>query len=434
MKLSHLLSTLVALLLLTSLPVVAQNLNTSNLSSSPYNRYGYGHLGSLGNAVTRSMGDVGIAIRSNQYTSLANPASLTAIDTLTMIFTMGLDAQYGYYTEGDANSSKWDAGFSGMSFQAPLWRNFAMSLSLSPYSMVGYGYGGSDETAIPNATIKNDTLTYAGAHQGVGGINNFMLGLGWRAFRNKWVEANIGVNVGWLFGTIEHSGTLVTSSQATGTYLSYELQTRGLYLELGAQYTQRIDANQSVTLGAIFQPKLNLSADTYNLKYSSDSISYSERFRSDVKLPMRWGVGLTYNYARKLTISAEYENTRWSQVKGFDATFSEAEANVFNDAQRISCGVEYQPKVLTNNYFMICRYRAGFSYKTSYLKVNGADLKEYGANLGMSFPVNKRSAFDFGVGYSRLSPSTGSMVTENYLTLNLGVTFNEMMFFRNRLR
>ena len=74
-----------ALFAMTMMPMVAQNLNTSNLTSSPYNRYGYGRLGSMGNTVTRSMGDVGIAIRSNQYTILANPASLTAIDTLSML-------------------------------------------------------------------------------------------------------------------------------------------------------------------------------------------------------------------------------------------------------------------------------------------------------------------------------------------------------------
>jgi hypothetical protein len=66
-----------ALFAMIMTPMVAQNLNTSNLTSSPYNRYGYGRLGSTGNTVTRSMGDVGIAIRSNQYTTLANPASLT---------------------------------------------------------------------------------------------------------------------------------------------------------------------------------------------------------------------------------------------------------------------------------------------------------------------------------------------------------------------
>lgn len=420
---------------MSSLTLVAQNLNTSNLSSSPYTRYGYGRLGSLGNSVTRSMGDVGIALRTNQYTTLANPASLTAIDTLTMIFSMGLDAQYGHYTEGSNTNNKWDAGFSYMSFHAPLWRNFAMSLSLSPYSMVGYYYGTEGKESMPSSISKDDTLAYKSTHNGVGGINNFMFGLGWRAYSNKQMEANVGVNVGWLFGTIEHNGAMATSAQASGTYIDYSMTARGLFLELGLQYTYKFHVDQSVTLGAIWAPQLNLSADTKGVKYSTDSITWSDRFRNDIKLPSRFGLGLTYNIARKLTVTAEYENTLWSKVKGFDTSLNE-QSDLFNDAQRVAAGIEYQPKTLTNNYFKICRYRAGLSYKTSYLKVNGNDFHEIGANIGMSLPINtnKRSAFDIGFGYSGLRPSGNSMLKEDYLTLNVGITFNEMMFFRNRLR
>ena len=422
-----------ALFAMTMTPMVAQNLNTSNLTSSPYNRYGYGRLGSMGNTVTRSMGDVGIAIRSNQYTILANPASLTAIDTLTMIFSVGLDAQYGMFSENGANSSKWDAGFSYMSFQMPLWRNFAMSLSFTPYSMVGYYYGTSDSVAIHSATIRHDTLTYSSQHQGLGGVNNFMLGLGWRAFHNKHVDLNVGANAGWLFGTIEHDGSLSTSSQATSTHLSYEASVRGLLLQFGAHYTQRFLANHSITIGATFSPRLNLSVDTETLKYSADTISRNERYRSAVKLPMKWGVGVSYNIARKLTVTAEYEKTMWNDVAGLNPEF-QAEEGVFNTTQRVAGGVEYQPKVLTNRYFKICRYRAGLSAKSNYLRVNGSSLREYTGSLGMSMPINRRSALDLGVGYSTVRPKNDNMVKENYITINVGLTFNEMMFFRGRLR
>ncbi len=413
--------------------MLAQNLNPSNLSSSPYNRYGYGRMGSVGNTVTRSMGDVGIAVRSNQYTTLANPASLTAIDTLTMIFTVGLDAQLGTYVEDGSRNSKWDAGFSGMSFQAPLWRNFAMSLSLSPYSMVGYYYGSADKMEVQNPTQPHDTLTYGSTHTGVGGINNFMFGLGWRPFRTKMQELSVGANVGWLFGQIQHASTLSTSAQANNTFVMYDASVRALYLQFGAQYTCRFDATHSLTLGAIYAPELNMDVNASTVKYSTDTIMTSDKIRDGIRQPMRYGVGLTYNMARKLTITGEYEMTKWGKVAGLNTQMS-LQDGVFNDAYRMAFGVEYLPKTATNNFFKACRYRFGANYKTSYLKVNGKELREFGATLGMSMPVNKRSALDLGVGYQSLLPEGGSMVKENYLTLNLGITFNEMMFFRNMLR
>lgn len=412
---------------------VAQNMNSSNLSKSPYNRYGYGKLGSLSNSVTRSMGDLGVAIRSNGYTNLANPASLTAIDTLTMIFSMGLEGQYGIVQEGNLTDNNWDAGFSYMSFHFPLWRNFAMSLSLSPYSVVGYSYGSLDKKPINSSTNKHDSLAVASTYGGVGGINNFMMGIGWRLWRNKMNEANLGVNVGFLFGTIQHDAVLSTSSQATGTYVSHDLDARGLMLGLGMQYTHRFNATRSMTVGATFQPKLNLSVDTHEMKYSTDTVMVSERYRSAIKTPMKWGIGVTYEVARNLMVSAEYETVKWSQVNGFNSDMV-AEANVFNDVNRFAAGVEYLPKALSRSYFQTCRYRLGFSTQGNYLKVKDASLQEYSLTAGMSLPVNKRSALDFGLGYTRLQPSVDTMVKENYFTFTLGVTFNEMMFFRNKLR
>lgn len=413
---------------------VAQNMNSSNLTSSAYNRYGYGRMGSMGNTVTKTMGDVGIALRSNQYTTLMNPASLTAIDTLTMIFTVGLDAEMGRMTEGAKSHSQWDAGFSGMSMQAPLWRNFAMSLSLNPYSMVGYYYGASDKQHIQSPTTQGgDTLSYASTHQGVGGINNFMLGLGWRPLHSKRQELNLGVNAGWLFGQIQHTSILSTSAQANATYVVYEAAVRALYLQMGMQYTYRMDAKNSLTLGAIYAPALNMNVGTETVKYSTDTLLHHDKWRSGIKQPMRYGAGLTYNRGRQLTLTAEMEVDKWSDVVGINTEMNREEG-VYNDMTRLAVGVEYLPKLVTNNLLKACRYRAGLSYKTSYMKVGGQELHEMGATLGMSIPVNKRSAIDLGVGYQTLRPADGGMVKENYLTLNVGLTFNEMMFFRNMLR
>ena len=431
MRVATLLVTLLSALVTTTL--VAQNMNTSNLTTSPYTRYGYGRLSGLGNSVTRSMGDVGIALRSNQYTVLANPASLTAIDTLTCIFTVGLDAQFGTYTEGSTSNRKWNAGFSGMSFQVPLMRNFAMSLSFTPYSSIGYYYGTLDSIAVQSPTVKHDTLAYSSTHDGEGGINNFMIGIGWRALHSKRQELNLGVNAGWLFGSIDHGVDLVTSTQATGTYVDYYADIRGLFLQFGAQYTYRWGKgyDQSLTLGATFSPKLNLSADTEMLKYSGDSITITDEFRNDTKLPMSYGVGLTYSIARKLTLSAEYECARWSQVMGLNSQLEE-QAGLYNDTHRFSVGAEYQPRTFTNNYFKLCRYRAGFSYRTNYVKAGASDLHELGATLGMSLPI-RRTSLDLGFGYNSLRPSQGSMVKEDYFSITLGLTFNESMFFRARL-
>lgn len=412
---------------------VAQNLNESNLTRSPYSRYGYGKLGSMGNASTKGMGDLGIALRSNNYTTIANPASLTAIDTLTMIFSVGLDADYSYFSENGKTDHNWDAGFSYMSFHFPLWRNFAMSLSLTPYSMVGYYYGNTDKLPLQSPVNKHDTLLVQSEYNGVGGINNFMMGIGYRPWNTKMTELNLGVNFGFLFGSIRHTASAVTSSQANSTLVTHQLFTRGLYFKAGAQYTHRLNALRSITVGATFQPELNLSVDAEELKISTDTIQFYDEYRHMIKSPMSVGVGATYNVARQLTISAEYEFTKWSSVNSLNTDLNMS-PDLFTDTHRITAGAEFIPRAGTNRFWQNCRYRVGASTKNSYMLIDDAKFREYAVNAGLSMPVNRRCFLDFSVGYNHVQPSKDNLLKENYLTFTMGVTFNEMMFFRNRLR
>lgn len=426
--------TLVVLFTMMAGVSVAQDINLSNLTGSPYTRYGYGKMGSLGNASTRGMGDLGIAIRSNNYTTLANPASLTAIDTLTMIFSVGLDADYSTFTENGAKDRNWDAGFSYMSLHFPLWRNFAMSLSLSPYSSVGYQYGDIEKVPIQSPINKHDSLGISRAYIGVGGINNFMMGIGYRALNKKMNELNVGVDFGYLFGTINHTVGVVTTSQANSTSVSYSMDVRGLFLQLGAQYTHRFNAVRSMTIGATFKPQMNMSVNSEEIKLSTDTISFADEFRNDIKSPMKIGVGVAYNIARKFTISAEYELEQWSKVNGFKTDLTQS-PDVFCDTHRFAVGAEYVPRLNSNRFWQNCRYRVGGSTKNSYALI-GDDIKlrNYSVSAGLSLPVNRRCFIDFSVGYDHLQPSKNNMLKEDYLTFTLGLTFNEMMFFRNKLR
>lgn len=424
---------LLVLMTMTAGVTVAQNMNPSNLTASPYTRYGYGKLGTFGNAATRSMGEVGVAIRSNNYTTLANPASLTAIDTLTMIFSMGLDADYSTFNENGKTSRDWDAGFSYMSMHFPLWRNFAMSLSLSPYSTVGYSYGNVEKTPIQSPINRHDTLSVASVYNGVGGINNFMMGIGYRVFQTKMTEMSVGVNAGYLFGTIQHSVELTTTSQSNSTTVSHQMDVRGLLLQFGAQYTHRFNATRSLTIGATFQPKLNLSVDTETLKLSTDTLLSNNRYRSSIKSPMKFGIGATYSLARELMVSAEYEMSQRSDVNGFRTDLTPSN-NLFTDVHRIAVGAEYIPRAGSNRFWQNCRYRLGFNTKNSYLLLDDKKMNEITATAGLSMPVNRRCFLDFGFGYSHLQPVKDSMLKEDYLNISVGVTFNEMMFFRNKLR
>lgn len=427
----------------------AQNLNDNNLSNSPYSRYGYGRMGSVGNAATKSMGDVSTGMRMRNMTNLGNPASLTAIDTLSMVLSMGLDGQLGVFSEGGKSERKWDGGLSYMSFHFQTWSNQAMSLSLTPYSMVGYNFGSSNKESLGFSAITNnhvDTLRTTQSFYGVGGINNFMLGYAWNAIHSRKVNLSIGANFGFLWGSTSNTSYwAVTSGQANSTYVEYNFDVKGIYMKFGLQYSQLVNADNQFTIGATFQPKHSLSVDAekWTVGTSIDTLIVSSKLRNQVYTPMSFAVGGSYVWQHQLTVGLDYEFTKWSDAGFADVGRDGVTYNNLRDVHDIRFGVEYLPKLYARSYFQACRYRMGFSTKNGYANIptstpDGSvvnnSLREYNVTLGVGLPVNKRCSIDIGLGYQHVRPSADNMLKENYLKIVVGLTFNEMMFFRNRLR
>lgn len=411
----------------------AQNLNPSNLTSSPYTRYGFGKLGTVGNASTRAMGDAGIALRSNLYTNLYNPASLTAIDTLTMIFDTGLDAEWFSVSENGSREHDWNAGFSYLTFHFPLWNRFAGSIAYTPYSMVGYEYGNETEQAIGNALVNNDTLVYSNTYSGNGGLQHFQLSLAWEPVKARTQTLNLGVSAGYICGAVEHAGSMyVSSGQGNSTYIGRSYTVKGFDLLFGAQYTHLMGPSRNLILGVTFAPRTPLSVHSDVQKVSgTDTISTSGR--NTFYAPVKFGAGVSYQYDRRLTLTGEYSFENWAKVAGFDANLNKA-SNVYQNISKVAVGAEYRPKLYAQNYFPTCLYRVGASVKNSYIESYGSQNTEYSVTCGIGMPtLNKRSLLNLSVSYTHLQPSKSNMLSEDYLHITFGITFNEMMFYRSRL-
>jgi hypothetical protein len=61
-----------------------------------------------------------------------------------------------------------------------------------------------------------------------------------------------------------------------------------------------------------------------------------------------------------------------------------------------------------------------------------------GVSLGFGLPItnriNSRSTVNLGLQWLRRAPSSQNLVTENYIILNLGVTFNERWFMKFKIQ
>ena len=116
---------LVLLLTILSTATFAQN-NTN----SPYTRYGYGKLADQGSGNTQAMGGIAYGLRDKSQTNVVNPASYTAIDSLTFIFDGGITMQNTNFSDGTFKTNAKNSSFDYITMQFRLGKWCAMSLGL----------------------------------------------------------------------------------------------------------------------------------------------------------------------------------------------------------------------------------------------------------------------------------------------------------------
>ena len=122
-------------LLLTMVTGMAIAQNNTN---SPYTRYGYGQLADQGSGNSKAMGGIAYGLRDKYQVNFANPASYTAIDSLTFIFDGGISLQNTNFSNGTIKQNAKNSSFDYITMQFRLGKWAAMSLGLLPYSNVGY--------------------------------------------------------------------------------------------------------------------------------------------------------------------------------------------------------------------------------------------------------------------------------------------------------
>ena len=419
-------------LLLTMITGVTIAQNNTN---SPYTRYGFGELSDQYFGNSKAMGGIAFGLRDGAQINPLNPASYTAIDSLTFLFEGGVSLQNMNISSGNVKMNAKNASFDYLAMQFRLAPWMGMSVGLLPYSNVGYTVGDS----------KTDGDLYeTRSYTGDGGLHQLYAGLGVKVLKNL----SLGVNVSYFWGDITRSRTILYPN-TTGSY-SYIQQTStsisDYKLDFGAQYTQNFGKKHSVTFGAVYSPKHKLNNETSVI--TQVSATTSNNLDAVYELPNTFGVGVTYNYNKRLTVGVDYSRQMWSktkfgvstkdanlqdkfaEIKGdFDATYA------LGDRSKISAGAEFIPSLLGRSYFSHIKYRLGAFYSTPYYKIDGKKASdEFGVTAGFGLPVPRsRSILSISGQFVHVKGAESYMVNENIFRVSIGLTFNERWFFKRRV-
>lgn len=407
--------------LVCAVSALAQNVTT------PYSMYGYGILGDRATSMQRQMGSVGYAMNSGRQINVMNPASYSAIDSLTFLFDMGADLSFLWSKEGSAKEHSIGGGLDYLTMQFPLSKNFGGSVGLLPYSSVGYAFGND----IAHGTMEN---------QGSGGINELYLG-----FSGRVKGFSLGVNVSYDFGNIVND---VFANPASGsTKFEHVMKVRDWNIVIGAQYTQKINRFSRFVVGATYSPKKTLLGTTWatiqEVQQESQPTEVGRmKLKGNYYTPNSFGAGVSYTHERVSRLNVEFDYTwqGWKDCK-YEPLRSLEDNKVvvfsgmeFNNRSRYALGAEFVPK-LRGSYMQRAAYRFGAYYCDDYLKIRNNGVREYGVTAGLGFPtIEGKTMINLGVEWKMRQAHPQALLRENYFNITLGVNFNEVWFFQRKIR
>lgn len=389
--------------------------------NSPYSRYGVGILADQGMGISRQMSGLGYALRSHRFINIQNPASFSEADTLTMLFEAGFSMQNVNFKEGNKRINARNASFDYVAIQFRLCKNLGMSAGFLPYSNVGYAFSSSSQD-------KDDALNkHTDTYSGTGGLYQPYIGLGWRPM--PWLAA--GVMGSYIYGDITHQ-VVYEFPNSTSRSTVYNASIKSYKVDFGLQFIAKMANKHEFTLGATYSLGHRLNADvTLNNSEIPDGFS----------LPHTFGAGLAYKYDERLTVGADYTFQNWSTSTFFDKTDNNESIGLGTNRSKISLGAEYSPNRISKNLFKMMSYRAGVHYAQPYTKINGKEgCDEFGVSAGISIPFyNSNNSYSHGTlhisgQFVHLAPRSAGLITENYLRINIGITFNESWFMKLRVR
>lgn len=423
---------------------------------SSYSRFGVGLLNDQSQTWNRAMGGVGVALPSSNRLNTMNAASYAHLDSLSFILDAGMSGIFGNM-KADGNSKNVNsANFDYIAIGMRLRKGLGIGFGFRPYSTIDYNYSITSPGALRD-DITGELVRTTTDYIGAGGLNEVFAGLGWTPFKNFALGANISI----LWGDLEHyMGQHFTTDGSTNSNFDgfnfYQYASVLTYkLDIGAQYAIRLSPRDWLTIGANVGIGHKFDGEAYLLRFMSTGDTLTVNSEKDAyDLPMTYSAGVSWQHKNRLLVAADAHYQTWGSCRApmmeiTDNTVTyPSTSNLYNNMYTLKAGVEYTPNPLSpKHYYKHMKYRLGISYTSPYMNIpqtynNRVQMmegpRELCVSLGLGLPINNRinnrSMVNIGVQWLNRRSATAGFITENYVMLNLGVSFNEMWFMKYKIK
>lgn len=398
----------------------------------------------------KAMGGVAQGFRNGQEINPANPASYSAVDSLTALFDIGFSLHNGNYKMGSLQQNAKNSSFDYFAFQFRARKGIGIALGIQPYTNIDYSFESEAETIE-----EEQEITVGSTFAGSGGLHKVFLGVGAKVFK----PLSIGVNAMYVYGDYSHASTVSFSeSSAYSMIRGYTADISTYRIDVGAQLELPISHKDKLILGATYGFGHDVNNRAIRYTETVNSSSYIQGYTNDTlknafQIPARLAVGLTYEHDKKWRVGMDFEMEQWSKCRFPSLDMDDnstyyATDNLLYDYMRFSLGGELTPNIYSRSYLSRMSYKLGGYYAKTYTKIDqtGAVTDkpfEYGITAGVSLPIQNRNLWynspkvhitfswvHAELPYLSSSDFSKGVLKENYLKLSIGLTFSERWFYK----
>jgi len=392
---------------------LSQN-NSNNLSSSPYSLYGLGLSNEISTGKTNSLGKSGLAMPFNSSINNLNPASYGSIPLNSFLLDIGVKAEKESLSEDGKQETRFNANFSNVAIAFPISNNSGFGFTLIPFTNVGYVIQGIE------TGIEGSTETFLSNISGSGGLNDIKLNYGYSI--NE--KLRFGLGASFLFGKIKEEETNFIDTEIIN--INEDNFYNGFRLTTGFQY----DLNNTLSLGGIVNLPTKLNGDQTKTVTSIGGFNLEET-EIDIdtfKLPLEIGLGIHSKFNDQLFFNIDYKKSFWGATNQSDLIGD------YVDQDFIGLGAEYTPRKNDLKYWKKINYRAGINFDSGNLSIDTNRINNFAFNLGLGLPIGARqnSRLNLGYSYGQKGLVSNGLIKENYHTLTLNFSLEDLWFVKRK--
>ncbi|MDZ7717957.1 MAG: hypothetical protein U5K72_03930 [Balneolaceae bacterium] len=413
--------------------------DTRAKSGSFYSAIGFGVPADVYSGATMGIGLPGVSTYDGFSPNIANPAHWGLINYTQGNIALGLNTYRSVDNSASARNTL--LNIEGFQFAFPLLRNkLGVSISFTPLVRADFKRNESGSfNALPG--LNQEDVQYIISTLGTGGVNRFEIGFGYQPIDN--ISVGYGFSANLLSINNEVTPFFSDAQYAPSPYEvgieGYEFGHRfGLFAYKGNLFRQgdQLSFGTALTLPVSIEAEKSLTMFR-SVEQQRQLIEFNENDSNrngNVKLPLEFNSGLTYNLSRFMNVVAEFQLQQWSDA---EFSFNPTQQEYFKNRMKTGIGFQLHPyrSEQRGGFFSNFKYSLGTTYDSGHLSIQNQDIETLLLHAGLGLVSRtSRSSIDLSFHYGIRGTESSNLVKENIWGFKLSLNLAELMFIQQRFQ